>query len=184
MLGWSATQSRQANTPDTSLLALSPPRCLLHLCVPTVAKHEGVHRAHWVCASAENVAQNILSMFPVLQQLVSACPQKRPHTSEGKHMLLMMPSSSPLRYRMLPGAGGEGAAKYRQQVPTPGSALDGASCTGHACRQRGTFWKGKVTNGHLWPWKPYGDGSLCLHKTSSCFKFYVDRQILCTNRQA
>mmetsp|Transcript_30975 Transcript_30975/g.68651 ORF Transcript_30975/g.68651 Transcript_30975/m.68651 type:complete len:228 (+) Transcript_30975:911-1594(+) len=37
-----------------------------------------------------------------------------------------MPESSPLRYRMGSGEGGEGAEKYRLQVPTPGASLEGA----------------------------------------------------------
>lgn len=43
----------------------------------------------------------------------------------GKHALLTKPVPMPLRYRMLSGEGALAALKYRQQVPTPSSGLEG-----------------------------------------------------------
>src|SRR5690348_7493436 len=43
-----------------------------------------------------------------------------------------MPPSSPFRYSMLPGRGGRGAVKYRQQVPTP-AAVPNTYTTQSSC---------------------------------------------------
>lgn len=54
-------------------------------------------------------------------------------TVDGKQQLLTRPWPVPLRYSMLSGKGAWGALKYRLQVPTPGSLLEGAACS----RQKG-----------------------------------------------